>query len=552
MVDQIPPLRTSTRAGTLLGGRYRFQQLIATGGMAQVWKATDEVLGRSVAVKVLHEHLASDESFVARFRSEAISAAKLNHRTIVAIYDTVSVPPSSYDPSQTADYNGGTEAIVMELIDGETLRHLLDRPGPVDVTEVVRIVGDVCSALDIAHGAGVVHRDIKPSNILLANDGRVVVTDFGIAKAEQSNDLTGTGDVMGTAKYLAPEQVLAQPVDGRADLYSLGIVLYEAVCGRPPFDAGNQLATAVARTTTNPPAPRNIHPGCSRELEAVILRSIEREPDDRYASGIDLRLALEEAIATAGVPADAEGPATPPVDLTVQETVTQTSFAQSERGWLIPALALLLLSGGLVLAGLFFGGTDTGRDIVRDTAGAVGIGEGDDQPTDEDVEPEPEVLGETEEPAQAAGPVSVVASAAFDPFGDNAEHNSTAALLFDGDPTTFWRSERYNSRVFGSLKAGVGAWVALDEVTNLARIEVDSPATNWSADVYVATGAGATMTEWGEPVLSLSELSANADGTVVFDLAGSEGDAILIWVTDLGDGTTPIRIELNEVRVIAS
>ncbi len=549
MVDQIPPLRTSTRAGTLLGGRYRFQQLIATGGMAQVWKATDEVLGRSVAVKVLHEHLGRDESFVARFRSEAISAAKLNHRTIVAIYDTVALPPS---PDAGLE-SPGTEAIVMELIDGETLRHLLDRPGPVDVTEVVRIVGDVCTALDIAHGAGVVHRDIKPSNILLANDGRVVVTDFGIAKAEQSNDLTGTGDVMGTAKYLAPEQVLAQPVDGRADLYSLGIVLYEAVCGRPPFDAANQLATAVARTTTDPPAPRNIHPGCSRELEAVILRAIERDPDDRYASGIDLRLALEEAIATAGVPADSEGPATPPpVDLTAQETVTQTSFAQSERGWLIPALALVLLSGGLVLAGLFFGGTDTGRDIVRDTAGVVGIGEVDEEPSDDQAEAEPEVLGETEEPPQPAGPVAVVAAAAFDPFGDNAEHDSTATLLVDGDPTTFWRSERYNSRVFGSLKEGVGAWVALDQVTELARIEVDSSATNWSANVYVATGAGATMNEWGEPVLSLSELSADADGTVIFDLAGHEGDAILIWVTDLGDGATPIRIELNELRVIAS
>lgn len=546
MVDQVPPLRTSTRAGTLLGGRYRFQQLIATGGMAQVWKATDEVLGRSVAVKVLHEHLGNDASFVARFRSEAISAAKLNHRTIVAIYDTVSADTVS------ADSESATDAIVMELIDGETLRHLLDEPGPVDVNEVVRIIGDVCTALDIAHGAGVVHRDIKPSNILLAKDGRVVVTDFGIAKAEQSNDLTSTGDVMGTAKYLAPEQVSGGPVDGRADLYSLGIVLYEAVCGRPPFDGGNQLATAVARTITDPPAPRNIHPGCSRELEHVILRAIEREPDQRYGSGIDFRLALQDAIATGGVPADREGPATaPPVDLTDDHTGTQNSFAQSERGWLIPALGLLLLSGGLVLAGIFFGGTDTGRDIVRETAGVVGIGEGGDADTDV-VDEEPEVLGVTEESEQPpAGPVTVVAFAAFDPFGDNAEHNDKAQFLVDGDSATFWRSERYNSRVFGSLKAGVGAWIALDGVTDLASLTVDTPATNWSAEVYVATGAGATLSEWGEPALSLTQLSASADGTVLIDLTGQSGDAILLWITDLGDGATPIRMEINELTVAA-
>lgn len=510
--------------------------------MAQVWKATDEVLGRTVAVKVLHEHLSNDESFVARFRSEAVSAAKLNHRTIVAIYDTVAATPDS---------GTSTEAIVMELIDGETLKHLLDEPGPADVNEVVRIIGDVCTALDIAHGAGVVHRDIKPSNILLARDGRVVVTDFGIAKAEQSNDLTGTGDVMGTAKYLAPEQVTGGVVDGRADLYSLGIVLYEAVCGRPPFDGGSQLATAVARTTTDPPAPRNIHPGCSRQLESVILRAIQRDPELRFASGIDFRLALEDAVANAGVPADREGSAiAPAVDLTTHDETTKTSFAQSERGWLIPALGVLLLSGGLVLVGLFFGGTNAGRDIVRDTAGAVGIGEGSDDDTTEAAPAEPEVLGETEEIDEPlVEPAVVIASSAFDPFGDNSEHDDTAAHLVDGDSATFWRSERYNSRVFGNLKPGVGAWVALDRVTDLDGLEIETSATNWSADIYVATGAGATMEEWGDPVLSLTQLTPSPDGFVEIDLTGQTGDAILVWVTDLGDGATPIRIEINELRV---
>jgi serine/threonine-protein kinase len=180
--------------------------------MAQVWRGTDEVLRRQVAVKMLHAHLAADGSFVTRFRQEAVAAARLAHPGIVAIYDTCS--------------EEGTEAIVMELVPGRTLRERLDDPVPIDPWQAAGLAAQVAEALDAAHRAGLVHRDIKPANVLLAGDGRAKVADFGIAKAAEGGDLTQPGLMVGTAKYVAPEQVEGKAVDPRTDIYSLGVVLY--------------------------------------------------------------------------------------------------------------------------------------------------------------------------------------------------------------------------------------------------------------------------------------------------------------------------------------
>ncbi len=524
------PFAAPTRAGTLLAGRYRFQELIATGGMVQVWKATDEVLNRTVAIKVLHDHLATDATFIARFRAEATSAARLNHRSIVAIYDTVSCDD--------------TEAIVMELIDGATLRELLDTNSPIDMAEVSRIVSDVCEGLDVAHKAGVVHRDIKPSNILLATDGRVVVTDFGIAKAEQSAELTQTGHMMGTAKYLAPEQVSGHSVDGRSDLYSLGVVLYEAVCGRAPFLGETSLATAIARTQTEPQPPRQIRPACSQQLEGVILRAMQREPADRFATSTDLKIALQEALNEGGLPGDYDAPiSAPDFDHATDETLSQ-SFARSERSWMIPVGAVLTISGALILAGLFFGGTSTGRGIVRDTAEVVGI-------SDDTSTTETEVLPATEkrDPQPDSGPggaVPIVAAAAFDPFGDGQEHGDKAAFAFDADPESFWRSERYENRLLGNLKPGVGIWVSVAPGTSISAIEIDANNVVWAVEVFIADDVGSTLEQWGDPVARSDKL---ADETRI-PVAELSGGAVLVWITDLGDGPTPIRMEISEIRVI--
>src|SRR5688572_15750388 len=204
--------------------------------MAQVWRGTDEVLRRQVAVKLLHPHLAADGSFVTRFRQEAVAAARLAHPGIVAIYDTCS--------------EAGTEAIVMELVPGRTLRERIDDPTPIDPWQAAGLAAQVAEALDAAHRAGLVHRDIKPANVLLAGDGRVKVADFGIAKAAEGADLTQPGLMVGTAKYVAPEQVEGKPVDARTGIYSLGIVLYEMLFGRAPFEGegGRGLPRYAART----------------------------------------------------------------------------------------------------------------------------------------------------------------------------------------------------------------------------------------------------------------------------------------------------------------
>jgi serine/threonine-protein kinase len=247
-----PSQAAGVAAGVLLGGRYRLDELLASGGMAQVWLGTDEVLRRAIALKILHQHLAADETFVTRFRHEAIAVAKLSHPSIVNVYDTCS--------------DDGVEAIVMELVRGQTLRQRLD-DGALDPWVAANIAAQVAGALAVAHAAGLVHRDIKPANILLSQDGRVKVGDFGIAKAAESADLTQEGSFLGTAKYLAPEQVEGNPVDGRTDLYSLGVVLYEMLCGRVPFEADTASATALARLHNDPQRPRLVRAGVPRELE---------------------------------------------------------------------------------------------------------------------------------------------------------------------------------------------------------------------------------------------------------------------------------------------
>ena len=272
-----PSQAAGVSAGALLGARYRLDELLASGGMAQVWLGTDEVLRRAIAVKILHQHLAADQTFVTRFRHEAIAVARLSHPSIVNVYDTCS--------------DDGVEAIVMELVRGETLRTRLD-DGQMDPWVAANIAAQVAGALSVAHAAGLVHRDIKPANILLSEDGRVKVGDFGIAKAAESADLTQEGSFLGTAKYLAPEQVEAKPVDGRTDLYSLGVVLYEMLCGRVPFEADTSSSTALARLHSDPPRPRLVKAGVPRELEAITMRLLARDPAGRYPTATDARAAL--------------------------------------------------------------------------------------------------------------------------------------------------------------------------------------------------------------------------------------------------------------------
>jgi eukaryotic-like serine/threonine-protein kinase len=268
------------REPVVLNGRYELHARIARGGMAEVFLARDQVLDRSVAVKVLFPEFATDPAFVERFRREAQSAANLTHPAIVGVYDW-----GSYR---------GTYFIVMEYVRGRSLAEILRAEGTLHPDRAADIATDIAGALYFAHRNGVVHRDIKPGNVLITPQGHVKVTDFGIARAVGGNtdNLTQAGSVMGTATYFSPEQAQGLAVDPRSDLYSLGVVLYEMLCGHPPFAGESPVAIAYQHVQGTPTPPRQLDPAIPQALEAITLKLLAKNPANRYATAEDLRADL--------------------------------------------------------------------------------------------------------------------------------------------------------------------------------------------------------------------------------------------------------------------
>lgn len=493
--------------------------------MAQVFRGTDEVLRRSIAVKVLHPHLGSDDTFVTRFRHEAIAVARLSHPAIVNVYDTCS--------------ENGVEAIVMELVRGNTLRDRLDE-GPIDPWAAANIAAQVAGALDVAHAAGLVHRDIKPANILLSEDGRVKVGDFGIAKAAESADLTQEGSFVGTAKYLAPEQVESKPVDGRTDLYSLGVVLYEMLCGRVPFEGDSSSATALARLHQDPQRLRLIRPGIPRPLEGITMRLLARNPDDRYSTSADVRAALLGAGAddrvgdaqTGSMPAAAVPPAPPlrtpergvaaPIPPPPPPGAAPVRFAETERRWLVPTLLVILVAVALGLAGLLIGRS------------ALPLGD-DDSPN--------ETTGTTGETQGTAVPI--VSTVDFDPGGTGGESPRDAArgLAIDGNAETSWDTERYNDRDLTALKPGVGLILELEQPADISAVTIESPSVGWSGAIYTAESTPDDLAGWGEAVV---EIDGSGTSPINLTFDARNAGSVLVWITYVGEDH---KVQLNEVSV---
>jgi serine/threonine-protein kinase len=320
---------------TIVDGRYRILHRLGSGGMAEVWAAEDSQLGRRVALKLLASRYAKDPDFVERFRREASAAAAMQHPNIVSIYDR-----GEWD---------GTSYIAMELVDGRTLKQLIQERGPAGPSAAIDITIEILKALRYAHKRGIVHRDIKPQNVLLDAEGAVKVADFGIARADGPSEMTEDGAIMGTVQYVSPEQAQGQPVSPASDLYSAGIVLYELLTGRVPFDGEAPVSIALKQVNEPPVPPSQLRPGIPPALEQVVLRSLEKDPARRYASADEFIGALEAARRA-------------PVRQVVMEPTPgepwEPALEEEDRGsrwwaWLLALVVLALIAGGLyyLLAG---------------------------------------------------------------------------------------------------------------------------------------------------------------------------------------------------------
>src|SRR3954469_270624 len=263
----------------MLGGRYRLVELLGQGGMATIYRARDSQLERDVAVKVLRPEYGADPDFFARFRQEAQSAASLNHPGIVSVYDYGTDPAGPF--------------IVMELIDGEDLASIIRRTGALSPRQAARLLAQAARAIAAAHDHGFVHRDIKPGNILVTRDGRVKVTDFGIARALAESALTLPGTTLGSVHYFSPEQARGELSTPASDIFSLGIVLYELLTGRRPWEADSAAAIATARLTGPVPSPSSVRGGIPPALEAIDRKALAASPDDRFGTATEMAVALE-------------------------------------------------------------------------------------------------------------------------------------------------------------------------------------------------------------------------------------------------------------------
>ncbi|MGW0434654.1 Stk1 family PASTA domain-containing Ser/Thr kinase [Micromonospora sp. NPDC003197] len=277
-----------TAQARLLGGRYQVGELLGYGGMAEVHRGRDLRLGRDVAIKMLRTDLARDATFQMRFRREAQNAASLNHPAIVAVYDT---------GEETAPTGETIPFIVMEFVNGRTLKEVLAAEGRLMPRRVMEISADICAALEFSHRHGIIHRDIKPGNVMLTLTGQVKVMDFGIARALASGatTMTQTSAVIGTAQYLSPEQARGEAVDARSDVYAAGCVVFELLCGHPPFVGDSPVSVAYQHVREDPPTPSGINPDITPPIDAIILKALSKNPLNRYQSAGEMRADLLRA-----------------------------------------------------------------------------------------------------------------------------------------------------------------------------------------------------------------------------------------------------------------
>jgi serine/threonine-protein kinase len=476
-------------AGDVIAGRYELVELIGRGGMSSVWKAHDRLLDRTIAIKLLHEQFTQDEEYVERFRREARSVAQLSHPNIVTVIDR--------------GEDEGRQYIVFEYVEGENLKQLIERSGPLPVRDALLLTLQMARALGFAHERGLIHRDVKPQNVLLNEDGQPKVTDFGIARSVDVEGVTITGTVLGTSEYIAPEQARGQRVDALTDVYSLGVLLYELLAGRVPFQGENFVAIALRHVNEPAPSVLELRPDCPPRVGLAVERAMAKRPERRFGSMnefcAELQACLYELDSSSEEATMISRPqAVPP---------RPRREAQKRRRrvgailWPITAVAAVI---GVAAAAAF------GTMALLDNNDGDGT------------------AGATNTPIRLAG------VAAYDPEGGDGEHDADAPDATDGQFATYWTTETYND--FENTKQGVG--LVLD-----ARREVDPDVLTIRTDTPGFTAEIRAGDDAGGPFDRVVSESKTVVDRTEFELDNASARYFVVWITALDS-----LAHVNEVR----
>jgi len=458
----------------VIAGRYEVRETVGKGGMSTVYCAFDTLLERNVALKVLHDQYGGDAEYVERFRREARAVAQLSHPNIVTVIDR--------------GEENGKQFIVFELIDGENLKELVERGGPLPVRRVLELGLEVGRALAFAHAQGLVHRDVKPQNVLLNGDGRAKVTDFGIVRSIDAVGHTETGTVLGTSHYIAPEQARGERVDAQTDVYSFGVVLHELLTGEVPYAGDNFVSVAMKHVNEPVPSVLGTRPDTPIRLASLIERCLAKQPADRPASMDEVVAELEAVKAELDAKEGDEGtmimrkPAAVPARPPRQKQRRAPSDRRAPLWALLLGLLLLAVAvGGILLA-------------IRD----------DDSPGG----------------AANGAPVRLRGLASYDPDGDNEEHSERVGDATDGDPATYWTTESY--RAFS--KPGAGLVLEADGTPAALTLTTDTP--GFTAEIR----AGASP---DGPFGTVVGASKTTSETTAWELEESDARYFAVWITDL-------------------
>ncbi len=505
----------SSLLGTTLSGRYRLESRIGSGGMSTVYRAHDETLERFVAIKLMNREVATDSDQLERFRREARAVARLSHPNIVHVID--------------AGEDENRPYIVLEYIDGETLKERIHRLGRLEIPEAVAYCVEVARALGAAHANHVVHRDVKPQNVLIDHEGTAKVTDFGIARTLEEEGLTADGRVLGTTDYVSPEQALGQHVTGQSDLYSLGVVLYEMLTGELPYRGENQVAVAMQHVRETLPDVRLQRPEVSAALAAVIERATSKDLSHRYADDSEMIADLESALALETNRAgSADGQVTAVLDTLPPQTRRRVPFTVRHRS---RSFAVLAMVAALVAAGVIV------AIVLGGHSGPAGKGSNG---------------GNT----RALTPVQLCSSLsctnAYNPYGKGgtgperiAQDNGDAKNVVDGSRSTAWRTDNYYG---GNLdgKPGVGIYVSDNTPVAARRMVVHTSSPGFSAKIEASnqTPNAYRFTGWTQ----VGSATAVADGhQFELDTGGKTYRYYLLWITSLP--THENYISVGEIKL---